>query len=144
MPFPFSEYPLSLQDREGKTYVKDPLRQQWMVLTPEEYVRQQVIQFLLQEKQITRGRISVERGLKYQRMQKRYDLLIFNRSGQPHILCECKAPEVKLTQETLHQVARYNQELKAPHLLITNGNQWLFFSKNEKGTYQFQPAGWEE
>ena len=137
-------YPLRVESREEALWVWDVIRKKWVRLTPEEHVRQQTIQYMIQEKGVAAGLIGVEKGIAYHEMEKRFDLVVFDRKAQPFILCECKAPSVALSEETLRQAARYNMTLQAPHILITNGHNWLFFSLDEAGTYQHQRSGWWE
>lgn len=144
MDFIFPTYPLRTENREDQTFVWDSIRKQWVVLQPEEEVRQQMVQYLIQEKNVPSSRIGVEKEIRFNKMRKRFDVVVFDREGHPFILCECKAPSVPLTEDTLHQIARYNVNLKAKHLLLTNGKQWLFFSRTEEGKYKFQPGGWWE
>ena len=121
-------YPLSLRETDQGRQVYDPIRKGWFVLQPEEEVRQHLLQFLMQEKGISHNLISVEKEISYQGMSRRFDAVVFDRDGRPDILCECKAPEVPITQDTVNQIARYNTVLKAPHLLITNGIGLVVFS----------------
>lgn len=115
-----------------------------MVLTGEEYVRQQLVSFITQEKKIGKGRIGIEKEIHYHQLRKRFDLVIFDQEARPFILIECKAPAVKLSEQTLHQIARYNQVFQAQHLLLTNGPTLWFFSRNTEGTYDYQEKGWYE
>ncbi len=92
-----------------------------LVLTPEEWVRQHWIEFLITSKKYPKGLFSVERGLKYNKLQKRTDILIYDRLGEPYLLIECKAPEVSITQKTMEQAAIYHQKLKTPFLILSNG-----------------------
>lgn len=142
MNFTLPQYPLKTEIREEQNYVWDNIRKKWLLLTPEEYVRQQLIQYFIQDKNISSSLIGIEKEIRYHKLRKRLDVLVFDSNGKPFILCECKAPEVKLSQETLYQVARYNVSLNAPHLLITNGGSLLFFSINEKGSYELRKNGW--
>jgi hypothetical protein len=86
----------------------------------------------------------VEKKVRYRGLRKRFDMVVFDEHGKPLILIECKAPEVALSQETILQIARYNREIQAPHLLLTNGVSLLFFSVDENGKFQFQKEGWFE
>lgn len=99
----------------------DSLRKRFVELTPEEWVRQHFIRFLVEEKKYPASLISVEHGLKVSGMQKRTDLVVYSRSGKPMMIVECKAPEVEINEDTLFQAARYNMTLKADFLVLTNG-----------------------
>lgn len=117
---------------EGRVEVWCPLRKRWIVLTPEEHVRQCLIRWLHEEKAVPLGLMSVERGLKYDRLQKRYDLLVYGREGQPQLLTECKAPYVEMGQDTLMQAATYNSRIQAGRLALVNGPTALFFVWNRE------------
>ena len=92
-----------------------------MVLTPEEWVRQHFVSYLIEEKKYPRSLIALEKQLIVNNRKKRTDILIFNTAGTPEIIVECKAPSVKITQATFDQIARYNLKLKANYLIVTNG-----------------------
>lgn len=128
-------YSLHTEESEEHIMVYDPIRKAWFVFQPEEEVRQHLIQFLIREKGISPNLISVEKEIAYRGTRRRFDLVIFDRSGAPNIVCECKAPEVAITQDTVNQIARYNTVLKAPHLLLTNGKGLIVFSIQEGGKF---------
>ena len=109
------------KNTDGKTEIFDAIRKRFYVLTPEEWVRQNFIQYLIQEKEFPASLMSIEKGLKLNGMQKRTDIVQYNKSGNPVLIVECKAPEIKLTQDTFDQAARYNLTLHVDYLIITNG-----------------------
>ncbi len=113
---------LILKKENGKNYIFDPIRNKYMVLQPEEMVRQLMINYLL-EQGYNKNRMAVEKLLVINEKRRRFDLLVYHQNMKPFLLVECKAPEVKLSQSTLDQIARYNLPLKASYLLITNGPQ---------------------
>jgi hypothetical protein len=119
--FNFNNIQLPLSELKGKTYVFDPLRKKRFLLTPEEEVRQKLLWYLTQIKGVPTALIAVERGLKINAMQKRFDIVVYQPSGLPFLAIECKAPSVKLTQNTLNQLAVYNLHLKAGYLMVSNG-----------------------
>lgn len=92
-----------------------------MVLTPEEWVRQHIVHYLIEEKKYPISLISVEKKVTVNKLTKRTDILVFNAKGTPHIIVECKAPIIKITQGTFDQIARYNLKLEAKYLIVTNG-----------------------
>lgn len=143
MAFIFPTHELRIKTEEDQEWVWDPLRKKWLVFTPEEEVRQQLVEHLLIDRKIKPALIGIEKEIAYNQLRKRLDVVIYDSEANPWLLCECKAPSVKLSQETLHQIARYNAVLRAPHLLLTNGLNWLLFSL-EKGKYVHKPAGWPE
>ncbi len=132
------EYTFKQREREGKTEVFDPIRKKWLVMTPEERVRQQLILFLLNVKRIPASHLSVERAITVNGLTKRYDLVVFGQDMKPHMVIECKAPHVELTQEVITQAGRYNKTLRAPILGVTNGSAHFFFTIDFK-TEEIRP-----
>jgi hypothetical protein len=115
------QYPIKLKEEKGTKYIFDPIRKKYLVLLPEEWVRQNFIQYLINEKSFPSTLIAIEKGLKLNELQKRADIVIYDNKGQPIVLIECKAPKVKINQEVFEQVARYNIVFKVPYLVVTNG-----------------------
>ena len=107
----------------GTTQVFDHVRKKYLVLTPEEWVRQHFIHYLNQEKNYPLGLMGVERMIKYNGMKTRADIVLYNSDGTPNMLVECKAPNVKITQDAFDQIAKYNFKLQVPFLVVTNGIQ---------------------
>lgn len=114
-------YQFNLIREDKKTKIFDAIRKRYLVLTPEEWVRQNFIEFLVQERNFPRGLIAVEKGLKLNGMQKRTDILVYSKTAKPLLMVECKAPEVKIEQKVFDQVARYNIHFQLPYLVVTNG-----------------------
>lgn len=129
-------------NRDGdQVFVFDVLRKKNIVLTPEEWVRQHWIHFLIKNQRFPKGLISMERGLVYNGLQKRTDLLVFDRQGLPYFLIECKAPEVEINQKVLSQAITYNQTLKCPFIGLSNGKKHVFMGYVEaEGIYLQQAA----
>lgn len=119
-------YTFQLKSNENKTLIFDNLRKKYVVLTPEEWVRQHFVTFLIQEKKYPVSLIAVEKQLTVNKLKKRTDILVFSVEGSPHIIVECKAPSVKITQATFDQIARYNLQLQATYLIVTNGLQHYY------------------
>ena len=116
----------------------DEIRKKFIILTPEEWVRQHVVQFLLEEKKYPKSLINVEKVLKVNGLRKRYDVVVFNSDGSIFILIECKAPEIKIVQATFDQIARYNMTMNAQYLMVTNGLNHYFCQMDfEKEQYTF-------
>ena len=113
---------LKIINKQGKDHVFDPIRKKYLVLTPEEEVRQLFLHYMVHDKGYPPGLIAVETSHKYLKQTLRTDILVFDRNGQPKLIVECKAPEVELTQKVLDQVARYNLSFKVDHLVVTNGS----------------------
>lgn len=114
-------YQFKIKQQGLRTQIFDSIRKKYVVLTPEEWVRQNFLQFLIQEKNYPASLIAVEAGLKYNQLQKRMDVLVYDKQGTPHLMVECKAPEVKINQDVFDQIARYNMVFKVKYLVVTNG-----------------------
>jgi hypothetical protein len=112
---------LRIQRRVGERFVWDPVRKKWLLLQPEELVRQLLLAYLIQEKQYKLQRIRMELGLKLNTLEKRCDLLVYDHEVKPWLLAECKAPHIAISQNVFEQIARYNMVLQVPYLLVTNG-----------------------
>lgn len=117
----FTPYSFRFKNSENKVSIFDEIRKKFIILTPEEWVRQHAIQFLMTEKKYPKSLINVEKVLNVNGLRKRYDIVVFNPDGSIFVLIECKAPEIKTSQATFDQIARYNMTLKAQYLMITNG-----------------------
>lgn len=115
------EYDFKVKRELNKEYIFDVIRKKYLVLTPEEWVRQHVVSFLINHKKFPKSLIVIEKGLVFNEMQKRADVLIYNKQLQPLFMVECKAPHIKITEATFEQIARYNMVFKVPYLLVTNG-----------------------
>lgn len=130
------------QSKENR-YIFDPIRRKRILLTPEEVVRQQLIQFLMSKRGFPAGLIAVEKGLMVNGLSKRFDILVHGSNGDPLVLIECKAKSVNLTQETFDQVARYNISLRVPWLIISNGDHTycakVDFEKHDYAYYKDVP-----
>ena len=120
----FSDIQLKLQKTDGKTTVFDPIRKKWLVLTPEEHVRQYMIGYLKDVLQYPASLFSVEKTIMVGGMSKRFDIVIYNRNDhKPWMLLECKAPEVDITEKTLHQLLNYQRTMQCNYWVLTNGHQ---------------------
>ncbi len=106
---------------ESKTQIFDEIRKKFLVLTPEEWVRQNFIRYLIDEKKFPASLMAIETGLKLNQNQFRADLLVYGKNGKPLLIVEFKAPEVKITQKTFDQIARYNLTFQVPYLIVSNG-----------------------
>jgi type I site-specific restriction endonuclease len=121
-----------------RTQIFDRIRRKYVMLTPEEWVRQHVVNYLNEVKKYPLSLMKTETGLKYNTQQKRTDVVVYNISGSPQILVECKAPEISIKQDTFEQAARYNSTLKAEYIFISNGiNHYCCKINHEEGNYSF-------
>ena len=116
-------YSIKLKKEGSKTLIFDPIRKKYIPLTPEEWVRQNFIQFLIEEKNYPASLMAIEMGIDLLNTKKRCDIVLYNTNGLPHMIVECKAPSTKISQDTFDQIARYNMTLKTDLLLVTNGLQ---------------------
>lgn len=115
------EFDYRLKKAEGKLWIFDVIRKKYIVLTPEEWVRQHFLHYLLAVKKYPRSLIKVEGGLTYNELQKRTDIVIYNRQGKPWMIVECKSPSISVSEATLTQASVYNSSLQAGYLSVTNG-----------------------
>ena len=122
----FKSYQLKIKNNENKQYVFDEIRKKNVLLTPEEWVRQNCIQFLIHEKKYPKSLISVEKKISINSLTKRYDIVVFNSDGKIILLVECKSTKVKISQNTIDQISRYNLAFKSKYLMITNGLRHYF------------------
>lgn len=114
-------YQLKTREVDKKQEVFDIIRKKYIVLNPEEWVRQQFIQYLIHEKNYPPSLISIEKGVRVLGMYKRFDAVVAGKAGEPIALIEFKSPEVKISQKTFEQIARYNMQLKVRFLIVSNG-----------------------
>lgn len=122
----FPEYSFRFKNSENKPLAFDEIRKKFVILTPEEWVRLHVVQFLIIDKNYPKSLINVEKQLKVNNITKRYDAVVFNSDGSIFLIVECKAPSIPITQITFDQIARYNLTLKAEYLMVTNGLEHYF------------------
>jgi len=129
---------LNIRNTSSGQEIFDPVRKKYVVLTPEERVRQGIILYLSNTKHYPLNLMRVEVGMKLNNMQKRCDVLIYNRNRNPLLMIECKAENVKISQALFEQLSRYNLVFKVPYLIATNGKNTYFCKINfEKQTYEF-------
>lgn len=114
-------YAFRTTEQEGSPSIYDPVRGRYVRLTPEEWVRQHFVQYLIQELDVPAGLVAVEAAFQFQDQPRRADIIAHDRQGAPLLLVECKAPRVSVDQDAFDQCARYNIVLGAPYLVVTNG-----------------------
>ena len=120
-PLSFPVAPLKLTRKKNLVYVKCLVRKKDLLVTPEEWVRQHLLHYLIQDKQIPIGLISSEMAIEVNKLSRRCDVVVFGKDGNPRMIIECKAPEVKLTEKVFRQIAQYNFTLNVDFLILTNG-----------------------
>ncbi|SFE48388.1 type I restriction enzyme HsdR N-terminal domain-containing protein [Thermoflexibacter ruber] len=127
------EVKFQTQVKDSKTFIFDVIRKKYIMLTPEEWVRQHFVHYLIAN-EYPKSLINVESGLHYNNLQKRSDVIVYDRQGSPFLLIECKASSVMLTQQAVNQALMYNYVLKSKYLAITNGLHHLYYKIDyEKG-----------
>ena len=117
----FPDYSFRFKNSENKPLIFDVIRKKFVVLTPEEWVRQHVLQFLIKDKGFPISHINVEKQLVLNNTKKRYDIVVFNKDGSIQLIVECKAPSIRIGQDTFDQIARYNLVTNASYLMVSNG-----------------------
>jgi hypothetical protein len=137
-PLNFPAYDFRFKNSENKIHIFDVIRKKFVVLQPEEWVRQHVVHHLMETKQYPKSLINVEKQLIINTLKKRYDIVVFNSDSSIEILIECKAPKIKIDQTTFDQIARYNMNLKANYLMVTNGLEHFYCKMDfEEEKYTF-------
>jgi len=125
-------------DNGQSSKIFDIIRRKYVALTPEEWVRQHIIHYLVEEKEVPRSLIAVEKLLKVNQLNRRTDVVVYNNSLKPVLLAECKSHLVKITQEVFDQAARYNLSLDVKYFILTNGIQTICCTMNhQKQRYDF-------
>lgn len=131
----------SIKKEQGKVWIFDIIRKKYVVLTPEEWVRQHFVHHLIESHHYPRSLFRIEGSLAYNSLQKRSDILIRDRSGAPWMLVECKSPNIKLTQKAFNQVAVYNMAIKARYLAVTNGMvHYCWLAAKDSDEFRFLDA----
>lgn len=125
----FPSYPFQIKNLPEGAKIFCEIRRRWVKLTPEEWVRQNIFQWMKQSLRYPKEMISLEKGIRVGEMVKRYDLLVYDQQFNPWMLVECKAQSVPLTEETLMQVLRYHIAIPVPFLCISNGDGLMVFEK---------------
>jgi hypothetical protein len=132
VPLSFPPTPLDLTRKSGKVFVKCLIRKKAILLTPEEWVRQHIIAHLIKDLNYPETLIGVEKSIQYNGLTKRWDIVVFNSDFKPHLLIECKAPSIKLNEDTLKQVLSYQHQLNCELIVISNGLETFVWKFDEK------------
>lgn len=133
------EYHFELKSQTGgqKKLIYDTIRKKFIPLTPEEWVRQHWLRYMVEVLQVPAALIAVEAGLKLGRLQKRADVVVYNNTGAPILLLECKAPAVAISRNTFEQAARYRTQLPVKYMCVSNGLQHFCCAFDNVGGYEF-------
>jgi hypothetical protein len=138
MPLNLPEYPLKVKKNGSRLSVFDRLRKRYVALTPEEWVRQHFVEYLIEEKQFPAALMANEVSLTQNGIKRRCDTLVADREGQPLVIVEYKAPEIEITQQVFDQIVRYNMVLRARYLMVSNGmSHYCCQIDYENNTYSF-------
>lgn len=111
-----------VKQQNGKDVIFDTIRKKWLLLTPEEWVRQNFVQYLLQVKKYPSSLIALEKTIQLGELKKRFDILVYDTAHKPWMMIECKAASVNLDETVVHQLLRYHIAVPAGYLIITNGD----------------------
>jgi len=114
-------YSFKIKSEPQRKVIFDGIRRKYVKLTPEEWVRQNFVQYLIQEKKCPQGLVAIEMSMNINGLARRSDVVVFNRQGKPQMIVECKASHIKITQDVFDQIARYNMKLRVEYLVVTNG-----------------------
>ncbi len=134
----FPSYKFRIKNSENKTQIFDEIRKKFVVLQPEEWVRQHCLHYLIKEKKYPISLINVEKELYVHHQKKRYDIVIYNNNGSVFCIVECKAPNVLINQKVFDQIAQYNLTLDTSFMMITNGIHHYYCTMDKsKKSYQF-------
>lgn len=120
-----------IKQQQDKHYIFDAIRKIWLLLTEEEWVRQNFVQYLIVSKQYPSTAIAIEKEVKLGELKKRFDILVYDAAFRPWMLVECKAPNIALNDEVLQQVLRYNISVPVPYIIITNGDHTIGWKKKD-------------
>ena len=135
-PIQLPSYNIELKDENQQTYIFDVIRKKYLVLTPEEWVRQHFIHLLINQYGYPKGLFCVERGHKYNNLQKRTDIIVLDRDGEIDLLVECKAHTEKINSNTMTQIMNYNLTLNSKKIIVTNGISTFCFQNLGEGMKQ--------
>ena len=127
----YPPYQPKIKEEKGKDLIFDEFRKRWVILTPEEWVRQNFLQYLTQIKKYPASLIAVEKEIKLGELKKRFDIVVYDADTKPWMIVECKEMNVALDKSVLDQVLRYNMTLKVPYLVITNGSYCMALQLKE-------------
>lgn len=128
----YPEPDFQFKEEDSSKYIFDRIRKKWLLLTPEEWVRQNFIRYLIDVKKYPSTLIALEKSIRLGELRKRFDILVYDRDHKPWIMIECKSPAIDLDQSVLHQVLRYHIAIPAGMLVITNGDHSIGWEKKDR------------
>lgn len=134
------EYKFEIKEENNKKFIFDKIRKRYIILTPEEWVRQNFVRFLIAEHEIPESHIVIEQNIIGNKLKKRCDIIVYSTLLKPLLLVECKSPMVAISQKTFDQIAKYNLQINAKYLVVTNGNyHFAYLLNKEIQSYEFIP-----
>jgi hypothetical protein len=137
-PLNLPTYSFNIKSEDNRKYIFDEVRRKYLLLTPEEWVRQNFIKYLINEKNYPRQLISIEMEFKIRKLVKRCDIVVFNKSGKPNLIVECKSPSIIISQVAFDQISLYNRNLNVDYLIVTNGLKHYCCRYNKQaGSFSF-------
>ena len=128
----FPDFKLSIKSKENKKFIFDSIRKKWVLLTPEEWVRQNIISYLVKIKKYPKSHLQIERSLKVNSRLKRYDILTLDKNFNVLLLVECKSPTTRISRSAFDQVAQYNLEISSKYIMVSNGIKHYFCEMDYK------------
>lgn len=142
----FPKYEFRFKSNNNSIFIFDDIRRKWIVCTPEEWVRQNLINFLIKELLFPKSLIAVEKSITLAGKNLRFDALVYDKKFNPLVLIECKAPSVNITQSVFDQILSYNYEINAPYFILTNGFAFIMGScyKSKKIIFFHETKNFEE
>lgn len=128
----YPSFGVQIRNTNGKTFIFDQFRKKWLILTPEEWVRQHLTNYLVYEKKYPISLIAIEKEIALNDIKKRFDVVVYNKKLEPFILIECKAPYIKMDISVMEQALRYNLRLQSQFVMITNGISDIIVDKDNR------------
>jgi hypothetical protein len=138
----YPEPQFRIKKEMGKRYIFDTIRKAWLLLTEEEWVRQNFVHYLIRELNYPSTLIALEKEIWLNDLKKRFDILVYDKAHRPWMLIECKEPKVQLSEETLQQVLRYNISVPVEYIIITNGSTTIGWKKESELELLNEMPGW--
>ena len=138
----YPEQQFRIKNENGKQYIFDAIRKVWLLLTEEEWVRQNFVNYLINELKYPSTVIALEKEIWLNDLKKRFDILVYNHDHKPWMLIECKEPKVNLSDEALQQVLRYNMSVPVEYIVITNGATTIGWKKESQLTLLKELPEW--
>jgi hypothetical protein len=138
----YPEPKFKMKNENGKQYIFDSIRKVWLLLTEEEWVRQNFVNYLITQLNYPSTVIAIEKEISLNDLKKRFDILVYDKKHKPWMLVECKEPKVNLSEDVLQQALRYNISVPVEYIVITNGNTTVGWKKDNELTLLEEMPQW--